>query len=1109
MKLAEFSIKRPVSLLMFYLAVVFLGFVSLRQMSVDLLPNISYPRLSVITRYPGVAPEEIETLVTMPLEAAVSLIPGLHRVESVSKEGVSYLTLEFSWGTNMDLVMLHTREKLDSARNLLPEDTDNPTFVTMDPLGKPILVLSISGDRSLLELKEFAEELVKPRLEQVEGLGSAEITGGVEREIQVDVNPGLLALYGLTVDDVASRIDVFNRSLQGGTIRKGKFNYALRVAGEFETVSEIGEISLKTTKERGVIRLRDVARVADSVKERQGATRLDGRESIGILVRKEYGANTVKVTKLGRAVIDQITNDNPEVSIRVISEQSKYIEQAIGSVISEIVQGAILAFFVLLVFLQEWKAPLIIGTVIPISVIATFNLLYFNNITLNIMSLGGLALGIGMLDDCAVVVSENIFRHRSLGKSLSEAAYAGTKEVGLAVTATALTTVVVFLPVIYVHGVAGRLFRDEALTVTFSLMASLLVSLTLLPMLYSRRFEIGVPGEDLRKAKAKGAAPAAAFSVPDESPTSPAPGAPVPKSKPKLLLDPWHALRQLLYLVLKALDIVLNFLASYIVQAMALILRYLSLPFRPVFNTLFKGFNAVYSRFVDRYQHWLRWSLDHKGAVLAASVIFFALTFSLGYLLPRENMPKIPVSSFDIFMKTPVDYSFEQTDELASAIEKSLRSDPNVKMTFVQVGIVSGMESLSPDVSVNSARIFAEVGSPAQLEPVLESLRKGLTAYPDLSYSITREQSTLAQFLSFSGAEIGLKIKGDDLARLKDIAEDLAGRMRSVRGVADVNTTVGEGKPEFLVRIRKGALAEYSDVSPAAVSNFIVRAVRGRLAATQFRELEKKYDIQVRLDAGTRLNIETLLDEQFPNQGSFIPLRELVTYELVRGPREIRRENQQREVIVSANLHDAKISRVVPAIDRHIAELNLPPDYQVSYAGEQEEMIRSFRSLVFALLLAILLTYMIMAAQFESLLHPFLVMFTLPMGAAGAFLSLFVTGQSLNAISIIGLVVLVGLVVDDAIIEIDYTNQLRRSGVGLRQAVEKACHVRLRPILMASLSTVFGVIPMALGIEKGAELLKPLGIVVLGGLLFSTFLTLIQIPVLYEWVEKRRGGVRC
>ena len=458
MRLARIAVDRPVTMYMFYFAVILLGAVSLRELSVDLLPDISYPRLSVITNYPGVAPEEVETLITAPLESAVSRIPGLRRVESVSKEGVSLLTLEFDWGTNMDFTMLHTREQLDNARDRFPEDAESPTIVPLDPQSRPIMTLAVTGDRSLLELKELAEELIKPRLEQIEGVGSAEITGGVEREIQVEADPRKLALYGLKVEDVARRVDAFNRNLQGGTIRKGTFKYALRVVGEFETLDEIGEIGLLVTKEGGVVRLRDVATVSDSIKERQGMTRLDGAESIGLLVRKESGANTVKVTKLAREVIGQIRKENAGITLSIVSEQSKTIEDAIGAVKDELIQGAILAFLILLIFLQEWKTPLIIGTVIPISVIGTFSLLFFGDITLNIMSLGGLALGVGMLDDCAVVVSENIFRHRSLGKGLKEAAYIGTKEVGPAVVSTALTTIVVFLPVIYVHGVAGQLF---------------------------------------------------------------------------------------------------------------------------------------------------------------------------------------------------------------------------------------------------------------------------------------------------------------------------------------------------------------------------------------------------------------------------------------------------------------------------------------------------------------------------------------------------------------------------------------------------------------------------------------------------------------------------
>jgi hydrophobic/amphiphilic exporter-1 (mainly G- bacteria), HAE1 family len=1070
MKLARLSIDRPVTILMFFLAVVFLGLVSLRELSVDLLPDISYPRLSVMTQYTGVAPEEIETLVTAPLEAAVSGIPGLRRVESISKEGVSYMTLEFAWGMDMDFTMLHTREKLDSARNTLPEDVDNPTIIPLDPQSKPIMVLALSGERSLLELKEFAEDLVKPRLEQIEGIGSAEITGGVEREIQVDINPQLLALYGMTVDEVARRIDAFNRNLQGGTIRKGMFKYAIRVVGEFESVKEIAEISLMTTKERGVIRLRDIAIIKDAIKERQGMTRLDRSEGIGVLVRKGFGANTVKVTRLAKKVIDQVQKENPEIHLLVVSEQAKYIENAISAVINEIVQGAILAFLVLLIFLQEWKTPLIIDTVIPISIIGTFNLLFFSNITLNIMSLGGLALGVGMLDDCAVVVSENIFRHRSEGKGLREAAYIGTKEVGGAVTSTALTTIVVFLPVIYVHGVAGQLFKDTALTVTFSLLSSLFVALTLLPMLESKIFELkGAEGAESARGREFG------FSLWRRKKSRKAGVGTAADEKRKRWLSklsfPLYPLK--------------------------------GLPFKFPLSLVFKGFNFIYNKFVARYEVWLKWSLDHKGRVLAATLIFFAATFGMGALVKRELMPKIETSSFELHLKAPVNYSLEQTAEVVASLEGHLKGAAGVKTTLSQTGIVSGMESLNPDVSLNSAQIYVGLERPSQVESAFEKLRRRLADFPDVQYSIVREENTLAQFLGFSAAEVRLKVKGDNLDKLKDISEELVARLRDVKGIADLSTNIGEGKPEFVLKIRKDALAKYANLSPGAIGDFLVDAVRGRVA-TQFKEMEEKYDILVRLEERSRENIEALLNEPFPHQGTLIPLRELVTYEPARGPQEIRRENQQREVLVTANLKGAKISQVVPAIMAKIREIQVPANYRIAFGGEQAEMSKSFQSLWPALALAILLTYMIMAAQFESLKHPFLVLFTLPMGAAGAFFALFVTGQTLNVISIIGLVVLVGLVVDDAIVEIDYTNQLRKAGTPLREAVERACRVRLRPILMASLTTVFGLIPMALGVEQGAELLQPLGIVVLAGLLFSTFLTLILIPVLYEWAEKRK-----
>jgi HAE1 family hydrophobic/amphiphilic exporter-1 len=1086
MKLTRISIDRPVTVYMFYFAVILLGFVSLRELSVDLLPDISYPRLSVETSYAGVAPEEIEQLVTNRLEAAVSRIPGLRRVESVSKEGLSYMTLEFDWGTDMDFTMLHTREQLDAARDLLPEDAGNPTIIPLDPQSEPIMVLAISGDRSLLELKEFAEDLIKPRLEQIEGVGSAEITGGVEREIQVEVDPRLLSLYGLTVNDVATRINAFNQNLQGGTIRKGTFKYAIRVVGEFETIDEIGEISLKVTKEHGVVRLKDIARIQDALQERQGMTRLNQKESIGIQVRKESGANTVKVTKLAKAVIAQIQKDNPLLRVRTVSEQSKYIETAIGAVRDELIEGAILAFLCLLIFLQEWKTPLIIDTVIPISVIGTFSLMFFSHITLNIMSLGGLALGVGMLDDCAVVVSENIFRHRSLGKSAATAAYDGTREITAAVISTALTTVVVFLPVIYVHGVAGQLFKDSALTVTFSLMCSLLVSLTLLPTLQSREFRIY--GGELSE---------------ERGPKRFWPRWEGKKARFGLFSYPYFAVKWLVSSVFKLVYVFLNTILSFLFQLIAHFFRIIFWPFKPLLKLVFGAFNAGYSRFVAWYRKALVWSLNHKRTVFIWSAVFFAATFTMGAFIKRELMPKIETNSFEIFMKMPVDYSLEQTADMAGSVEGFLGSQKGVTTTMSQIGIVSGTESINPDVSLNSASIYVETGKPAQVEPVLEALRRRLASFPDITYTISKEQSILAQFLGVGTAELGLKVKGEDLMRLQELADDLINRLKNVPGIADLSTNIGEGKPEFKIKIKKEALGKYLGLTPDIVGNFIVTAVRGRIA-TQFNELEKKYDIRVRMESGSRENIESLLNEMLPVQGSLVPLRDLVDYEIVRGPREIRRENQQREVLVSGNLRGTKISQVIPAVTRTIESMQLPTDYRIVFSGEREEMSKSFNSLILALALAIILTYMIMAAQFESFLHPFLVMFTLPMGAAGTFLALLATGQTINVISIIGMVVLVGLVVDDAIVEIDYTNLLRKNGKALRDSVVEGCLTRLRPILIASLSTVFGLLPMALGLESGGELMKPLGIVVLSGLVFSTFLTLILIPLIYEWVEKLR-----
>ncbi|HPU94192.1 MAG TPA: efflux RND transporter permease subunit [Candidatus Saccharicenans sp.] len=1083
MSLAKFSIDRPVFILMFYLAIVLLGMVSFSQLSVDLLPSISYPRLSVVTQYAGVAPEEVEALVTMPLETSVSRVPGLRRVESISKEGYSFISIEFSWGTNMDFALLHTRERLDSARDSLPEGCDKPVIIALDPQSQPIMTLALTGEQKLLDLKELAEELIKPRLEQVEGLAEVEITGGVEREIQVEVDPEKLANFGLKIEEVGNKIAAFNRSLHGGNIRKGKFVYSLRVAGEFEQVKEIENIPVKFTAEGGVILLKHLGRVIDTIKDREGVTRLNGRESIGLLVRKEYGANTVKVSTKAREVIDQIQQENPDINLEIISEQAGYIREAINTTIEEIIEGAILAFLTLLIFLQEWKSPLIIDTVIPISVIGTFNLLFLEHINLNLMSLGGLALGVGMLDDTAVVVSENIYRHHQLGESLKVAADRGTTEVINAITASVLTTIVVFLPVIYVQGVAGQLFKDTALTVTYTLLSALLISVTLLPMLAARTYKRPETGRKLPRWQFM------SYKKFKEE-----------LGRKNVFFLIWAGFKFITYNLTNLLIFIFKLIFSLIFIAIAGLASLIARPFKPILAAIFRWFNRLYMKFTRGHLQALLWTLNHKSQAFYLAIFVFILVFGLGWLLPRELMPPLKTSTFHLSLQAPVEYSFEQTEEIVSGLENWLKDIPGIRRVFSQVGLVSAGEASRPDLSVNSAEISVELKDPKLMNKMMAEARGYLTRLTDVKYSVSREQTTLGEFLALSSNELNLKVKGKDLEELRRIALEFAGKLEQIPGIVDVNPNLQQGKPQLLIRINKENLEKYPELSPGDIASYLVEAIRGDVS-TQYRELEKKYDVRVVLESNSRQNIEQILNSFFPYKNSLIPVRELVSYQPVAGPNEIRRENQEREIIITANLRGKKLSQVVPAIQRTIAEMNLPGDYRLVFGGEREEMQTSFRSLLLAFIMSMVLIYMIMAAQFESLLHPFLIMTTVPMGIVGTIILLFLTGQSINAISIIGVIVLIGIVVDNAIVEIDYINQLRRQGKDLRSAVVEGSQVRLRPIMMSSLSTIAGLLPMALGLGRGAELLQPLAIAVAGGLTSSLFLTLVLIPALYEYVE--------
>jgi len=1071
MHITELSIRRPVAVAMFFLGVILLGIVSLSRLSVDLLPDLSYPKLTVWTTYPGAAPEEVETMVTKPIEEAVGTVPGVRRIESVSREGVSLVTLEFLWGRDMDFAALNVREKLDRLRWVLPRETGRPTIIRIDPRSQPIMALSISGE-NLVSLKELARDVIKRRLEQLKGVALAQVTGGLEREIQVEVDKERLESLGLTIEQIASALAAANFNLPGGTIKKGRYRYSLRTLGEFQSIEEIKDVVVGRSQGGSIVRLQEVATMVDGFKERENITRFNGKESIGIVLKKEAGANTVRVSKRVRRVLKELEKEYPEIQIAVAYDQAKFISSAIANVLQAILFGGILAFLVLFFFLHDFRNPVNIALAIPISIIATFVLLYFSKVSLNMMSLGGLALGIGMLVDCSIVVLENIFRHRQEGRGRMEAALTGTKEVAMAVTASTLTTISVFLPIIYVKGVAGQLFKDQALTVTFSLLASLAVSLTLLPALASRFLYRGTEETSDGDLEEK--------SPPDRA------------SEEKRTF--WTQVTKVLNRVARSIALFLIDLVRFWVSSISGFMNRL-------FGPVFRSFDKFFQAFAQRYDRLLLWSLDHRPRVLGIVALALAISLLLGLHLKRELMPQVDQGEFTIRVELPPGTSLEGTAAVISEIEKDILQEKDVEAVFSSIGMTKEQAGFRlGEASINRAEIRVRLKDRAKksTREVVRDLRARLQSLPEAIIAFDLGQTTLGQILGTAEADVAIKVIGEDLSISKNIIEEIKRRIEGVKGLKDLESSYEEGRPEIRITIDREAASRYG-LSVHQVAQFVKNTMKGKVA-TQFKDFDRKIDILVRPKIEDRDELEDLLNSYIPLSHSFVPLRELITYTYTRGPTEIRRENQAREVVLWGRVEGRGLSDVIRDIEERIADVEHPYDYQISVGGAREEMRRSFKSLYYAAILAMALVYMILAAQFESLIHPFVIIFAVPLAAVGVIWGLFVTGQSFNVISLIGVVVLVGIAVNDAIVKVDFINQERRRGTPLREAIVEAGKKRLRPIIMTTVTTVFGLAPMAIGLGRGAELQRPLAIAVISGLLSATFLTLIVIPVIYSYL---------
>ncbi len=1080
MHISELVIKHPVAVIMFYLGVLLLGGVSLSKLSVDLLPDLSYPKLTIRTNYPDAVPEEVERIVTEPIEQVISTVPGIRRIQSISREGLSLVVLEFTWGQNMDFASLHVREKLDGLGRRLPQEAGKPAIIRLDPASQPIMALSVIG-KNLVSLKELSRDVFKRRLEQIQGVALAEVVGGMEREIQVSVDRTKLETLGISVEEIARAIDWANMDMPGGTILKGRYRYSLRTLGAFQSPEDLESVVIGRKPDQSLVLLRDIASVHQGFKERENITHYNGEESIGLLLQKEAGANTVRVSRRVKEVIEELAKEYPEVPIVIAHDQANFISLAIRNVLQAILLGGVLAFLTLFLFLHELRNPVSIAVAIPISIIATFILLYFTNVSLNLMSLGGLALGVGMLVDCSIVVLENIFRHREEGKVIDAAAVTGTKEVAMAVTASTFTTIAVFLPVLYVKGVAGQLFRDQALTVTFALLASLFVSLTLLPILasrFSRRPSPPVFEEDLKTRQS---------SLFQKRPLS------------------WIAIP--VRWVFRKLGLGLKWIFRRISSFLNRVFSQISKNTRKIADPLFRWFDRRLQFLADHYDRILIRALDHRIKTLGIMLVILLVTILIGIFLPRELMPKVDQGEFTMSLLLPPGTSLRGTEESVSRIEKELLKEEDVLDVFSNIGLVHHQTSSQLEqAGLNRAEIRIRMKPGRTSNAMMRQLRDRFRSTPDTKITYSSGETVLSQILGSTEGDVIIKVAGDNMTVLLEMLDQVRKRCAGVSGLIDLRSDYEEGRPEYRIVIDRETAGRYG-LSVIQIARFLQNNLTGNLAS-QFKDFDRKIDIRVRPKLEDRNSLDKLLDALIPVGNSGIPVREVVRIHATPGPTEIHRENQARVISLFANVSGKSLGQTVQEIEKRLSDIPTSEQYRIVVGGAKEEMAVSYKSLMVAALLAIALVYMIMAAQFESLLHPLIIIFSIPMAAVGTTWLLFVTGQSFNVISLIGVVVLVGIAVNDAIVKIDFINQERKRGQPVREAVIEAGKKRFRPIIMTSVTTILGLLPLAIGLGQGAELQRPLALAIIGGLFTSTILTLVVIPVIYSLASRKEVKIQ-
>jgi HAE1 family hydrophobic/amphiphilic exporter-1 len=1004
--LPGFAVKRPVTVIMIVLFSVVLGIISLTRLPIDLFPDMNVPMAVVMTTYEGAGPKEVETLVTIPLEEIIVTVDKVKGVNSSSTQGQSLIIVEFDWGTDMDIAMLEMRERIDRIKSYLPDGVDSPLVLKVDLTEMPIQEYAITGNMGLDKLRTFVDETMKPRLERVDGVASVEVSGGLERQIQILLDPGKMKMFGISLDQVVQCITLSNLNLPAGSITHESDRLTVRTVGEFESLDDLENVAV--FGEKGIYYLKDIAEIHDTFKDVTQYARVNGQDSIGISIQKASQANAVEVAEKVREVFIDIEREfGKSIQISTISDRSVFIRLAMDTVTSSAVYGGLLAILILFVFLRSVKPTLIISFAIPISIITTFIFMYLSKMTLNLLSMGGLALGIGMLVDNAIVVLENIYRLRAEGVDSFEAAVNGTDQVGMAITASTITNIVVFLPIMFIQGITAEIFRTLSIMVSFSLMVSLIVAMTFIPMMASRLLTSAGKHYAFTEGEAGSG-----------------------------------------------------------IQARML---------------------AWYGLFLKKVMPW-RWLMVIVSMTL--TVVSFFMIPNIG----QEFLPNMDEGYISIEVSIVKGSPLERTNNVVRYIEEQLERIPEIETVMSVIG-----EGESTDSAKLSVKLVSVTDRKRTTTMVVEDIRSRLENILVADISVMAV-SNLAGGGYLTGSEIQLAFTGDSMELLEQVLREMTEVIRGIPGVRKVISTIEEQRPELQISIHRNKAASYG-LTPVQIAAAVRAAIEGQVA-TKYKVDGGEIDVLVRLTDSARNDLSALQKVPLPTPlGIMVPLEEVAEVSRGYSPVIITRLQQSRGASLYVQFFGVDAGTVKKEINARLKNVELPSSIEYSYEGESKWMEEAFTSLTEALILSVFLVYMILASQFESLWQPFAILFSVPFAFVGVVLSLVITGKTLNVVSYIGVIMLVGVVVNNGIVLIDFINQLRAKGVSREEAISIAGKTRLRPILMTTLTTFLGLIPMALGTGEGGELVAPLGIVVIGGMTVSTILTLVIVPVTYSIIE--------